>query len=94
MFPRTVKGFLISSREPKNALDQFPRTNGTGFCLFTVTGQYPDINQKQSSHVETVVLITKGGTPKKTLKQEILSLLLRSDTCQEGDVRSGFPCNG
>ena len=39
LFPRTDKRVLISFREPKNALDQFPRTNGTDFCLFTVTGQ-------------------------------------------------------
>jgi hypothetical protein len=48
LFPRTVKGVLISSHEPKNALDQFPITNGAGFCLFTVTGQYPDIKMEQS----------------------------------------------
>ena len=59
LFPRTVKGFLISFREPKNALDQFPRTNGADFCLFTVTGQYPDIKMEQSCHVETVVLMSK-----------------------------------
>ena len=60
LFPRTVKGFLISFREPKNALDQFPRTNGTDFCLFTVIGQYPDIKMEQSCHVETVVLLSKA----------------------------------
>ena len=60
LFPRTVKGVLISSHEPKNALDQFPITNGAGFCLFTVTGQYPDIKMEQSCHVETVVLLSKA----------------------------------
>ena len=59
LFPRTVKGFLISFREPKNALDQFPRTNGTDFCLFTVIGQYPDIKMEQSCHVENVVLMSR-----------------------------------
>lgn len=59
LFPRTGKRVLISFQEPKNAIDQFPRTNGTGFCLFTVTGQYPDIKMEQSCHVETVVLMSK-----------------------------------
>ena len=48
LFPRTVKRFLISFREPKNGIDQFPRTNGADSCLFTVTGQYPDIKMEQS----------------------------------------------
>jgi hypothetical protein len=39
LFPRTDKRVLISFREPKNALDQFPHTNGADFCLFMVTGQ-------------------------------------------------------
>ena len=59
LFPRTVKRFLISFREPKNGIDQFPRTNGADSCLFTVTGQYPNIKMEQSCHVETVALISK-----------------------------------
>ena len=59
LFPRTDKRVLISFREPKNALDQFPITNGADFCLFTVTGQYPDIKMEQSCHVETVVLMSR-----------------------------------
>ena len=59
LFPRTDKRVLISFREPKNALDQFPRTNGAGFCLFTVTGQYPNIKMEQSCHVETGVLMSR-----------------------------------
>jgi hypothetical protein len=31
LFPRTVKGFLISFHEPPKALEQFPRTNGADF---------------------------------------------------------------
>ena len=68
LFPRTVKRFLISFREPKNAIDQFPRTNGADFCLFTVTGQYPDIKMEQSCHVETVVLLSKGDIELKNIK--------------------------
>ena len=41
-------------------VDIFPRTNGADFCLFTVTGQYPDIKMEQSCHVETVVLLSKA----------------------------------
>lgn len=39
LFPRTVKGALISFRKPKNAIDQFPITNEAGFRLLAVTGQ-------------------------------------------------------
>jgi hypothetical protein len=59
VFPRTDKRVLISFREPKNALDQFPRTSGADFCQFTVTGQYPAIHLEQSCHVESVVLMAK-----------------------------------
>jgi len=39
LFPRTVKGGMISFLEPKNAIDQFPKTNGAGFRLLEITGQ-------------------------------------------------------